>query len=213
MSTLPSTSTPLRIAAIATACAALMGLVAAWSESQSAGVRIALLVASAFGLAVAGAVAALRAVARSERDCARLLDKADDARALRDAVMDITPVGFAFYDRDLRYVHVNAALAAMNGLLVEAHLGRHVSEVLPELGTMLGPGFKSEDLPHVFEPFFSKRRGGTGLGLSIVQRILEEHQGRIRLSNHPQGGAEVTILLPALFPAVHTGPTPQSQVS
>ncbi|RKH28518.1 PAS domain S-box protein [Corallococcus sp. CA041A] len=139
MSTLPSTSTPLRIAAIATACAVLMGLVAAWSESQSAGVRIALLVASAFGLAVAGAVAALRAVARSERDCARLLDKADDARALRDAVMDITPVGFAFYDRDLRYVHVNAALAAMNGLPVEAHLGRHVSEVLPELGTMLAP--------------------------------------------------------------------------
>ncbi|NNC06401.1 PAS domain-containing protein [Corallococcus exiguus] len=139
MSTLPSTSTPLRIAAIATACAVLMGLVAAWSESQATGVRIALLAASAFVLAAAGAVVAFRAVARSERDCARLLDKADDARALRDAVMDITPVGFAFYDRDLRYVHVNAALAAMNGLPVAAHLGRHVSEVLPELGTVLAP--------------------------------------------------------------------------
>ncbi|NRD44945.1 PAS domain-containing sensor histidine kinase [Corallococcus exiguus] len=139
MSTLPSTSTPLRIASIATACAVLMGLVAAWSESQSAGVRIALLVASAFGLAAVGAGAALRERARSERKRVRLYDNADDARALRDAVMDITPVGFAFYDRDLRYVHVNAALAAMNGLPVEEHLGRHVSEVLPELGTMLAP--------------------------------------------------------------------------
>ncbi|NPC78686.1 PAS domain-containing protein, partial [Pyxidicoccus fallax] len=61
-----------------------------------------------------------------------------------------------------------------------------------------GPGFREEDLPHVFEPFFSKRRGGTGLGLSIVQRILEEHQGLIRLRNSPEGGAEVTLLLPAV---------------
>jgi signal transduction histidine kinase len=61
-----------------------------------------------------------------------------------------------------------------------------------------GPGFREEDLPHVFEPFFSKRRGGTGLGLSIVQRILEEHQGIIRLCNTEAGGAEVTLLLPAV---------------
>ncbi|QSQ25447.1 PAS domain-containing protein [Pyxidicoccus parkwayensis] len=61
-----------------------------------------------------------------------------------------------------------------------------------------GPGFRDDDLPHVFEPFFSKRRGGTGLGLSIVQRILEEHQGIIRLRNAESGGAEVTLLLPAV---------------
>jgi PAS domain S-box-containing protein len=61
-----------------------------------------------------------------------------------------------------------------------------------------GPGFREADLPHVFEPFFSKRRGGTGLGLSIVQRILEEHQGVIRLGNHVSGGAEVTLLLPVV---------------
>ena len=69
-----------------------------------------------------------------------------------------------------------------------------------------GPGFREEDLPHVFEPFFSKRRGGTGLGLSIVQRILEEHHGLIRLRNHGSGGAEVTLLLPAVSspPATQT---------
>jgi len=68
-----------------------------------------------------------------------------------------------------------------------------------------GPGFREEDLPHVFEPFFSKRRGGTGLGLSIVQRILEEHQGLIRLRNHVSGGAEVTLLLPAVCSSPEAG--------
>ncbi len=138
---LTSSLTPLlvRSFAVAAACAVLLGLVGTWSEGQPPGVRVALLTASAFALAAVGAGLALRALTQRERECARLRAQADDARALRDAVMDITPVGFAFYDRDLRYVHVSAALAAMNGLPVEAHLGRHVTEVLPALGTALAP--------------------------------------------------------------------------
>ena len=61
-----------------------------------------------------------------------------------------------------------------------------------------GPGFEDADLPRVFEPFFTKRRGGTGLGLSIVQRIVDQHGGRLLARNHEGGGGSVVVLLRAV---------------
>jgi signal transduction histidine kinase len=59
-----------------------------------------------------------------------------------------------------------------------------------------GPGFQADDLPHLFQPFFSRRRGGTGLGLSIVHQIAQEHGGEIVAANRPEGGALMTVRLP-----------------
>ncbi|HEX6500393.1 MAG TPA: SpoIIE family protein phosphatase [Micromonosporaceae bacterium] len=49
------------------------------------------------------------------------------------------PLGFAFFDRDIRYQMVNEALAEINGVQVEDHIGRHLTEVVPDVGARAVP--------------------------------------------------------------------------
>jgi signal transduction histidine kinase len=67
-----------------------------------------------------------------------------------------------------------------------------------------GPGFRDEDLPHVFDPFFSRRHGGTGLGLALVERIVESHGGLATAACRPGGGAVLTVRLPVVRESVAT---------
>ena len=59
-----------------------------------------------------------------------------------------------------------------------------------------GSGIAEEDLPLIFEPFFTRKGAGTGLGLSITQRIIEEHHGKVRVESAPGEGTRFTIELP-----------------
>jgi signal transduction histidine kinase len=61
-----------------------------------------------------------------------------------------------------------------------------------------GPGIASEDLPRLFDPFFTTQAAGegTGLGLYLVKEIINEHQGCLAVENRPNGGARFSIWLP-----------------
>jgi nitrogen fixation/metabolism regulation signal transduction histidine kinase len=61
-----------------------------------------------------------------------------------------------------------------------------------------GSGFPEDMIARVFEPYVTTKRHGTGLGLAIVKKIVEEHHGTIYIKNHPDGGAEISLSLPAM---------------
>lgn len=56
---------------------------------------------------------------------------------LIEAIYQSAPIGLAILDRELRYIRINECLATMNGLPVEAHLGRTVRDVLPRLANTI----------------------------------------------------------------------------
>ena len=65
-----------------------------------------------------------------------------------------------------------------------------------------GIGIPTEELPHVFEPFYrvdksrTKRTGGYGLGLSLCKTIMEAHNGRILIDSGPDAGTTVSLIFP-----------------
>ncbi|MBW6392380.1 ATP-binding protein [Billgrantia antri] len=65
-----------------------------------------------------------------------------------------------------------------------------------------GPGIPDAQMERVFSPFVrlepsrSRNTGGSGLGLGISRHIARAMGGEIALANHPEGGLEVTLLLP-----------------
>src|SRR5579863_2572753 len=61
-----------------------------------------------------------------------------------------------------------------------------------------GPGIPKENLPSIFDPFYTTKRPGrgTGLGLSICKSVMKEHNGSVEAANAPDGGAVFTVTLP-----------------
>ncbi len=71
-----------------------------------------------------------------------------------------------------------------------------------------GPGIPEQEREHVFQPFVrldtsrDRRTGGYGLGLAIVSRIMQWHNGEVKLSQSPQGGARFELRWPSQLHAV-----------
>jgi PAS domain S-box-containing protein len=113
------------------------------------------------------------------------------------------PLPFVAIDADrvlqvLKNVVENAVefSAAGESVAITAHAQRNGASSIVFTIADRGPGFRREDLPHIFEPFFTRRTGGSGLGLAIVQKIVTEHGGTIEAKNGTAGGAMIEIRLP-----------------
>ena len=70
-----------------------------------------------------------------------------------------------------------------------------------------GPGLSDMDLERMFQRFYRGdpsrarcNREGSGLGLAIVQQIALSQGGMVRAANHPQGGAQLELLMPLAYP-------------
>ncbi len=90
----------------------------------------------------------------------------------------------------------------LNALQAMAHTGTLTVRLSVSGGSLLtaimdeGEGISPEVKAKLFEPFFSTKQGGTGLGLSISQRMIEGHNGRLRLFSQPGIGTSAIVRLP-----------------
>lgn len=120
---------------------------------------------------------------------------------LKEAYPEETPCIFA--DRaNLQHVFVNILLNSIEAIsgggeiavtLEVDRAGEKVAIIFADNG----PGIPQENLDKVFSPFFTTKDTGTGLGLSICHRVVESHEGKLSAVNLPQGGAKLTVSLPA----------------
>lgn len=124
--------------------------------------------------------------AEAERD--RLLveteaarESAESALALLDVLLMTAPVGMGFLDREMRYIRVNKALAAMHGVEPEEDIGRTVREAIPELAPRVEP---------------------------LMRRVLEHGEAvtNVEISGEmPGAGGEVRSWLANLYPVRTAG--------
>ena len=90
---------------------------------------------------------------------------------------------------------INAIQASQEGrnVIIRTHQTR--SETIVEV-VDFGCGISPDKREEIFMPFFSTKKEGTGLGLPIVRKIVEAHQGKIRVISNPKGGTIFRIVVP-----------------
>jgi PAS domain S-box-containing protein len=71
-----------------------------------------------------------------------------------------------------------------------------------------GSGISAENLPKIFDPYFTTKKQGSGLGLASVYSIIKRHEGAISVSSPPGKGTVFTLLLPAISAAITEQPKP-----
>lgn len=112
---------------------------------------------------------------------ARPVDVAVDENQIRQALLNLIR---------------NAREAMAEGGLLKIAVDRRGDSAAITV-TDSGPGISADNLPKVFDPFFSTKAKGTGLGLALVQQIAAEHGGRAEVESTEGQGTTFRLVLPA----------------
>jgi len=96
----------------------------------------------------------------------------------------------------LRNIFINSLQAMPGGGVLSVSTGRGPSGSVCMSVTDTGSGIAKDNLDRIFQPFVTTKTKGTGLGLSVVQKIVENHGGRIEVTSEVGKGATFTVFLP-----------------
>jgi PAS domain S-box-containing protein len=115
---------------------------------------------------------------------------------------DIPPVNFdsAMLKQAFLNLYLNAIDAMENGgkLRIKAKIVRNGNKhVMIEIEDN-GCGIDEEDMPHLFNPYFTRKKYGTGLGLTQVKKFIDLHQGNIEIFSKKDEGTRVVVTLKLL---------------
>ncbi len=89
----------------------------------------------------------------------------------------------------------NACEAMFEGGILSLSTGREDKFTVVEIKDS-GCGIPEENLKMLFTPFFTTKPNGSGLGLPVTRKIIEEHQGTIRVESKIGQGAKFRVYLP-----------------
>jgi len=142
-------------------------------------------------------------------DLAKVLEQ---AAALSEQIIQDKKIDVTFDTQDVPPVNVDVAMitdAFVNIIrnAVEAmEEGGHIHIYARSIGSRPpsvlvvveddGCGIDDADMPHLYNPFFTKKKYGTGLGLSQVLKIVEVHQGKLEIISEKGRGTKVCVTLP-----------------
>jgi len=136
----------------------------------------------------------------------------EQALALSEKIIKDKQIDIKLETREIPPVNVDVAMItdtfvniirnAVEALDVGGHIriyARSIGSVPPAVLVVVednGCGIEESDMPHLFNPFFTRKKYGTGLGLSQVLKIVEIHHGKLEIISEKDKGTKVCITLP-----------------
>ena len=138
---------------------------------------------------------------RVVEDSLRLVEAEAEEKNIQIGLVEQENVSEVLGDPEyLRSVFNNLFINAVQSM--EATGGNLNVKISPDDGFVrfevsdTGSGISEDNLPKIFEPYFSTKETGTGLGLAIVQKIVDVHNGSICVKSREGGGTNFTVKLP-----------------